>query len=229
MLLSYLAVLSKQPLWGLLGLTRPTPVATSYTMPIMPVEGIAAYVKPLKRFKSLKIKVDADSAKDILFEVKKHTSVKLRIDANEAWKDLDSFLKFQKRLVGMNIEFIEQPFPATMKAEYKELKKKTPFVLMADESIEDVADFALLCEQFHGVNIKLMKTGSLLKARDLIVEAKKFKMKSMMGCMIETSIGISYGMLFGGMVEYVDLDGFLLIDDPYKMVSESDGILSLKD
>jgi L-alanine-DL-glutamate epimerase-like enolase superfamily enzyme len=128
----------------------------------------------------------------------------------------------------MNIELIEQPFPSSMEAEYCELKKKTPYTLLADESIEDVASFADLATQFHAVNIKLMKTGSLIKARDLILEAKRNNMTAMMGCMIETSIGISYGMLFGGMVEYVDLDGFLLVkDEPFKLVSEQNGILSL--
>jgi hypothetical protein len=73
-----------------------------------------------------------------------------------------------------------------------------------------------------------MKTGSLIKARDFILEAKRHHMTAMMGCMIETSIGISYGMLFGGMVEYVDLDGFLLVkDEPFKLVNETNGILSL--
>ncbi|MBA2403855.1 MAG: dipeptide epimerase, partial [Bdellovibrionales bacterium] len=67
-----------------------------------------------------------------------------------------------------------------------------------------------------------------IKARDFIIEAKRHHMEVMMGCMIETTIGISYGMLFGGMVEYVDLDGFLLVkDEPFNLVEESDGILRL--
>ena len=73
-----------------------------------------------------------------------------------------------------------------------------------------------------------MKTGSLIKARDLIKEAHAHGMQVMMGCMVETTIGISYGMLFSGMVEYVDLDGYLLIkNEPFRLVTESEGILSL--
>jgi L-alanine-DL-glutamate epimerase-like enolase superfamily enzyme len=228
---AYLASFAKSAgknLGDYLGLPAPVAVETSFSMPIIPVNEIPEYLEKIKRFTSLKIKVNAETAEEMLGEIKKHTNVKLRVDANEGWSDLDTFMRFQETLKGMNIELIEQPFPSSMAAEYRELKKKTPYTLLADESIEDVASFADLATQFHAVNIKLMKTGSLIKARDLILEAKRNNMTAMMGCMIETSIGISYGMLFGGMVEYVDLDGFLLVkDEPFKLVSEQNGILSL--
>lgn len=211
-----------------LGLPKPMKVATSFSMPITAIGEIKDYLAPLERFQSLKIKVDAESGEEMLKEIKKHTSVKLRVDANEGWKDLDQFLKFEESLKGMNIELIEQPFPSSMINEYKELKKKTSHVLLADESIEDVGDFSELSKQFHAINIKLMKTGSLIKACELLNQAHQYNMKAMIGCMIETSIGISYGMLFGGLVEYVDLDGFLLIkDEPFRLVDETEGILSL--
>lgn len=226
--IAHLAAYQKQSISAFLGLPSPVSVPTSFSMPIIPVGEIKDYLAPLARFSSLKIKVDANVATEMLQEIVKYTNVKLRVDANEGWRDLDAFLRFQECLKGMNIELIEQPFPSSMREEYKELKKRTPYKLLADESIEDVGDFAELASQFHAVNIKLMKTGSLLKARDLILEAKRNSMSAMMGCMIETTMGISYGMLFGGMVEYVDLDGFLLVkDEPFKLVKESQGILSL--
>lgn len=226
--ISYFAKKSVQSVSDFLGLPPPKTVATSFSMPIIPVGEIAEYLAPLKRFQSLKIKVNADTGEEMLQEIKKHTTAKLRVDANEGWKDLDSFMRFQETLSGMNIELIEQPFPSTMSAEYRELKKRTPFKLLADESIEDVGDFSELAKQFHAVNIKLMKTGSLIVARDFLIEAKKHNLESMMGCMIETTIGISYGMLFTGLVEYVDLDGFLLVkDEPFHLVTEKEGLLSL--
>ncbi len=226
--ISYFAKKSVQSISDFLGLPPAITTSTSFSMPIMPVAEIKDYLAPLARFQSLKIKVDADTGEDMLREIRKHTSAKLRVDANEGWKDLNSFMRFQETLKGMNIELIEQPFPSSMSAEYKELKKHTPYKLLADESIEDVGDFSELATQFHAVNIKLMKTGSLVKARDLLKEAKKHNLEAMMGCMIETTIGISYGMLFTGMVEYVDLDGFLLVkDEPFHLVSEKEGLLSL--
>lgn len=227
-LLIYLARKNDQTITELLKLPAPVAVPTSFSMPITPIGEIADYLRPLTRFHAIKIKVDAETGTDMLKEIRKHTQAKIRVDANEGWKDLSSFLTFQETLKGMNIELIEQPFPSSMAEEYKELKKLTPYKLLADESIEDVADFSELSKQFHAVNIKLMKTGSLIKARELILEAKKHNMTAMIGCMIETTIGISYGMLFGGMVEYVDLDGFLLVkDEPFHLVSEAEGILTL--
>lgn len=227
-LLAYEAKKAGMDLYEYIDLKRPVLAMTSFSMPIMPVGEIRDYLKPIARFQSLKIKVDAESGADILAEIKKYTQVKLRVDANEGWRDFDQFMRFLKGLKGMNIELIEQPFPSSMQNEYIELKKVSPYKLLADESIEDVGDFELLSKQFHAVNIKLMKTGSLLRARDLILKAQVHGMESMMGCMIETSIGISYGMLFTGMVEYVDLDGFLLVkNEPFQVVQEELGILSL--
>jgi len=227
-MLSYLAKLQGRDLSSYLGLVAPKKVSTSFSMPIIPVNEIEEYLKPISRFTSLKIKVNAETGVDMLREIRKYTSAKLRVDANEGWNNFEDYLKFEKSLNGMNIELIEQPFPSSMNDEYKELKKITPYKLLADESIEDVGDFSELSKQFHALNIKLMKTGSLLKARDLLMEAKKFGLESMMGCMIETTIGISYGMLFSGMVEYVDLDGFLLVkNEPFHLVSEAEGQLTL--
>lgn len=227
-LIKFLANQANKSISSFLNLPAVSNVATSFSMPIIPINEIEEYLKPLSRFHSLKIKVNAESATDMLQEISRHTNVKLRVDANEGWTNLDEFMRFHEKLKGLNIELIEQPFPASLVNEYLELKKKTPYVLLADESIEDVANFESLANQFHAVNIKLMKTGSLLKARDLIQKAKAHNMTSMIGCMIETSIGISYGMLFSGMVEYVDLDGFLLIkDEPFRLVNEEEGILSL--
>ena len=227
-LLAYGAAKKGKNLSSYLNLKDSRPQITSYSMPIMPIGEIAEYLKPLDRFKSLKIKVNAESAFDMLQEIHKRTQVKLRVDANEGWSDLDEYLRFQEKIQGMNIELIEQPFPSHMHAEYRELKKISPYKLLADESIEDVGDFSELSGQFHAVNIKLMKTGSLIKARELIHEAKRHNLEVMMGCMIETTIGISYGMLFTGMVDYVDLDGFLLIkEEPFRLVKETEGIVSL--
>lgn len=227
-LLSDIAKSKGQTLTQYLELPAIQAVPTSFSMPIIPVNEIEDYLKPISRFKSLKIKVNAETGTEMLAEIRKHTNAYLRVDANEGWTDFDAFMKFQETLQGLNIDFIEQPFPSHLQDEYRALKKNTSYVIMADESIEDVGDFKSLSEQFHAINIKLMKTGSLLKARDLLLKAQAHQMKTMIGCMIETTIGISYGMLYSGMVDFVDLDGFLLVkDEPFHLVDEAEGILKL--
>ena len=120
LMLFFLASFAKhegESLGEFLKLPRMVNVATSFSMPIIPVNEIADYLTPIKRFSSLKIKVNAETAEDMLLEIKKHTSAKLRVDANEGWKDLESFFRFQETLKGMNIELIEQPFPSSMQNE----------------------------------------------------------------------------------------------------------------
>ncbi len=225
-LISDIAKSKNQTITEYLKLPAIKAVPTSFSMPIIPVNEIEDYLKPISRFKSLKIKVNAETGEEMLAEIRKHTNAFLRVDANEGWTDFDAFMKFQETLKGLNIDFIEQPFPSHLQDEYRALKKQTPYVIMADESIEDVGDFKSLSEQFHAINIKLMKTGSLIKARDLLLKAQAHNMKTMIGCMIETTVGISYGMLYSGMVDFVDLDGFLLVkDEPFHLVSEAEGIL----
>jgi L-alanine-DL-glutamate epimerase-like enolase superfamily enzyme len=226
--LSYFSSLQKKTLSEFLGLSSPRKVETSFSMPILPVGEIKDYLEKVKRFKSLKIKVNADSAVETIREVRKYSTQKLRIDGNEAWRDFESYKKFEETLKGAQVELIEQPFPSSMNEEYASLKRVTPYKILADESIEDVGDFSKLSQQFHAINVKLMKTGSLLRAKELIESAREYNLQVMMGCMIETTVGISYGMLFSGMVDYVDLDGFLLIkDEPFQLVKESEGQLSL--
>ena len=209
-------------------LEMPKQVSTSFSVPIVDVETIKDFVKDLKRFNSLKIKVNSETGLAMVKEVAKCTDQKLRIDGNEAWDNVESLLQFIQEIKDFNIEFIEQPMPSKMIEEYKYLKPLCPFDLIADESIEDKGNFSELKQQFHGVNMKLMKAGGYVNGLKIINEAKKNNLKIMIGCMIETSLGIysAYNLSYGA--DYLDLDGFLIIkDDPFKMLGEKDGLLFL--
>ncbi|MFA5583762.1 MAG: enolase C-terminal domain-like protein, partial [Bacteriovoracaceae bacterium] len=145
---------------------------TSFSMPIIPVGEIKEYIEKVNRFQHLKIKVNQETATEMLLEVAKHSNARLRVDGNEAWKDFDEFMRFQEKVSHLNISMMEQPFPSSCVDEYKRLKPLSKFELLADESIEDVGDFNELSQQFHSINIKLMKTGSLIRAKDFIDQAK---------------------------------------------------------
>lgn len=205
------------------------PITTSMSVPIMEPADVAAYLEGLKGFPSYKIKVNQDCAWDMVSAVAAVApGVPLRIDGNEAWTDLGDYLRFQDRLKGLPVEFIEQPFPAVRKDLYQDLHMRTPYIVMADESIEDTDNLEELATMFRAVNIKLMKTGSLLKGRDFLIKARQLGLKTMVGCMVETSLGISYAMHLGAWMDWADLDGFLLLkDDPFRLVTEEKGILTL--
>ncbi|OFZ20467.1 MAG: hypothetical protein A2X94_10655 [Bdellovibrionales bacterium GWB1_55_8] len=217
-----------KPVSEYLGLSAVEEVATCFSVPIMDPGKIQDYLAPLARFRSIKIKVDAQTGTETIREVSKHTQQCLRIDGNETWEDPDEFMRFVESLRGKNIDFIEQPMPASMEAAYGEILPLIPWPLIADESITDHADFASLQRQFSGVNIKLMKTGGYVRAIELLKEARARGMKTMLGCMVETSLGISSAMHLASLIDYADLDGFLLLkEDPFGLVEENGGLLRL--
>lgn len=218
-----------QPLHVFLKLPSPGTLATSMSVPIMDKLALPDYVANIRRFASIKIKVSAETARDMVHGVAQLApGTPLRIDGNEAWHELESFWAFHETLKGLNVEFIEQPFPAARKDLYQALHKRTPYVIMADESIEDADNLEELATMFGAVNIKLMKTGSLLKGRDFLIKARALGLKTMVGCMIETSLGISYAMQLQSLIDWADLDGFLLLkEDPFHLVTETEGILKL--
>lgn len=211
-------------------LPAPGPLHTSFSLPIMDLAEIGGFIKEhkLERFKYLKVKTDKDAAYDIIKEVAKHAPQPLYIDGNECWDDADLLLRFMERLRSFKIVFMEQPMPSKCREEYIYLKQKSPFELIADESVTDEADFDDLNKQFHGINMKLMKAGGYLNGISLLEQARKFNMKTMVGCMVETSLGISSALQLCADVDYIDLDGFLIVkNEPFGLVKENDGVLQL--
>src|SRR5260221_3477703 len=110
------------------------------------------------------------------------------------------------------------------------LKSRSPLPIFADESYVSAADAALCADCFHGVNVKLCKTGGVTRAHEALQAARKAGLKTMIGCMIETSIHISAAAHLAALADYLDLDGNLLItNDPWLGVSAASGLLSFAD
>ncbi|HSZ24598.1 MAG TPA: enolase C-terminal domain-like protein [Cytophagaceae bacterium] len=224
----YLAKKRNIPVYQELGLQKPGEIYTSYTLPIMEIGKVKNFIEEynLLRFKYLKIKIDQDNGRDLLDEVTKVTDLPLRVDANEAWQDVDNLLVFMEGCKRNNIQFIEQPLPSSKKEEYKYLKSRSPFELIADESVTNNIDIEEVALQFHGVNMKLMKAGGYLNGIKILQNAKKQGLKTMIGCMVETSLGIFSAINLCNDINYIDLDGhFLIENEPFNMVAESEGRL----
>ena len=146
----------------------------------------------------------------------------LIIDANEAYTNADDVISFMQQIHQYNIVLMEQPMPASCVDDYIAVKKANLFPIMADESICDDADFDLLTEQFNCVNMKLMKAGGYLNGMRIINEARARGLKTMIGCMVETSLGINSALQLCANVNYADLDGFLIVKkEPYQLVAET--------
>ena len=226
----YLCHADRTDIYTFLGIQNPRKVSTSFSLPIMKVSEIEKFYSDnnLQRFSKLKIKVNAETAGELLYELNRISKQPLIIDGNETWKNPDEVLTFMQSLKPYNIAIIEQPMPSSMVDEYIYLKPKSPFTLVADESICADADFEKLKTQFHGVNMKLMKAGGYLNGLRILNEAVKHGMHTMVGCMVETSLGISSAFHLCAGIEFADLDGFLIVkDEPFGLVKEHDGVLMI--
>lgn len=216
-------------IYELLKLSKPKAISTSYTVPIMPEEDLEVYLEKIKEFEFIKIKVNKDNAVSFCKKIASLTDKKLRVDGNEAWDSVEDYLVFEKEVSDLNIEFIEQPFSSDRADLYLKLKPISKFMLMADESITSKVDFDEIENCFHGINVKLMKARSFENAVSFLEEARKRNLKTMLGCMIETSLGISFAMNLYELVDYFDLDGSLLLkSDPYDFITLSNGKISFK-
>jgi L-alanine-DL-glutamate epimerase-like enolase superfamily enzyme len=129
------------------------------------------------------------------------------------------------------VEFIEQPMPASApRADWIWLKERSPIPIMADESYHTAEDVSFCQECFHAVNVKLMKAGGITPAFEALQAARKNGLKSMLGCMIETSVLISAAAHLAELTDFLDLDGNLLItNDPFLGVACDRGFLSFPD
>jgi L-Ala-D/L-Glu epimerase len=217
-----------QSMSELFSIPKPQTISTSFSLPIMDAADIKKYLEKNGNFKSYKIKVDKNTAIETVKMVQSLTDKKLRIDANEGFEHADEVMDFLSQVKVDQIEFLEQPLPSTSIEESKKLFKLSPVIIIADESVEDHANFSELKEMFHGINVKLMKTGGYITAIKLLAQAREHKMKTMIGCMIETSQGIWSAMQINSLADYLDLDGYLLIEnDPFNLVNNQKGQLSI--
>lgn len=223
----YVAILSGKTVPQLMGTNTISSVKTSFSIPIMETHKVAAFCQEnnLNRFSVIKVKVNKDNAYEFCSEVLKQVKVSIRIDANESFTSADEVIQFLEKLNAYDrIEFLEQPLHSSLHEEALELKKRSKVLLIADESVtkQDVTEYHL--DRFHGVNIKLMKAGGYIKGLKQVRQAQALGLKTMLGCMVETTLGISSALNIAGGVDYFDLDGFLLIkEDPFKLVSEENG------
>ncbi|MGZ3787177.1 MAG: enolase C-terminal domain-like protein [Bacteriovorax sp.] len=223
----YVSILSGKSVAQLLGCNVVSSVKTSFSIPIMEVGKVEAFIKEnnLHRFSVLKVKVNRDNAHDFCNEILRLTKVPLRVDANESFETATETMKFLSDFSDLKrLEFLEQPLKSHLHDEALLLKKLSPVLLMADESVTKEEINHYFPERFHGVNVKLMKSGGYLKAVKQLRQAKLLGLKTMLGCMVETSLGISSALNIAGGVDFYDLDGCLLIkEDPFKLISEENG------
>jgi len=219
----------EKPIHELLEIDTSKIPLTSFTIAIGDLDEIAQKIEEAAPYQILKVKLGTpDLDKDIIREIRKETDKLIRIDANEGW-NYETALDMCKWLADRNVEFIEQPFQADQLGESARLMESSPLPLYADENSINSFDIPNIAHAFDGINIKLMKCGSIEEGKRMINLAKFHDMKIMLGCMVESSVGITAAAQLAGEVDAADLDGNLLINnDPYLGVKVIDGRLELE-
>jgi L-alanine-DL-glutamate epimerase-like enolase superfamily enzyme len=213
--------------WGLSGENiRPT----SFTLGIASPDEIRAQVKDASDFESLKIKLGSDMDKEIIDAVSEATDQKIRVDVNQGWKDRSEALRMIEWLAVRGVELVEQPLPKDRKDDLFWLKERSPLPIIADEGVERSADLAEATHLYHGANVKLMKCGGMAEAYGMLIKAKELGLRTMLGCMTETSCAISAAAQMASLANWVDLDGALLIgNDPFDGAYISGGRVKVPD
>ena len=203
---------------------------TSFTIGIDKPDVIRKKVLEAERYPVLKVKVGVADDKVNMQALREVAPAKtVRVDANEGWKTKEQALEMIEWLAkDGHIEFVEQPMPAaTPVKDWVWLKQRSPLPIFADESYHLAKDVPQVAECFHGANVKLVKTGGVSGGFEALSAARKAGLKTMLGCMIESSILISAAAHLAELCDYLDLDGNILIsNDPYVGAIAEKGMVS---
>ena len=194
-------------LWGLSSERIPD---SNYTIGIAGIDEMVAKLKATPGWPIYKIKLGTDNDIEIVAELRKHTDAVFRVDANCGWT-VDDAIRYSHDLKELGVEFIEQPLPADQRLDQKRLHNESALPLVADESCISEQDVAECEGLFHGINIKLVKCGGLTPARRMIDDARQRGLKTMVGCMTESTVGISAIAQLLPLLDYVDMDGAALL------------------
>lgn len=199
----------QRPLYRHWGLDPATAPLTNYTIGIGPIEEMVAKIKE-KPWPVYKVKLGTDHDLDIIKALRAETHAAFRVDANTAWT-AEQTIALAPAFKALGVEFIEQPLKVEDREGMKAVFEQSVLPIIADESCQLEADVEACHGHFHGINIKLMKCGGLTPARRMIARARELDLQLMVGCMTESTIGISAIAHLAPLLDYVDMDGALLL------------------
>ena len=217
--------LLNKPVWQLLGLPRAGP-PTSWTIWLGDPDDMARRAEgAVRAFRRLKLKLGGADGLDVerVRAVRSVTDLPLQVDVNEWWS-LDEALDALPRLAELGVEYCEQPLEAGDDGG-RELRERSRVPIYVDEDCHTLADVAACAEIAHGINIKLAKSGGIREAIRMAHAARALRLGVMLGCMLESGLGIAAGCCVAPLCDHIDLDGNLLLsEDPCPGVELRDGV-----
>ncbi len=219
------------PVYRLFGLDPADAPVTTMSIGVDTPELTKQKVEEAADFPVLKIKMGIGRDEHTLEAIRAVTRKPLRVDANEGWKSKEEALdKIQWLQEDGGVEFVEQPMRGDLTADHAWLRERVTLPIIADEACTEIAVIPALASAYDGLNVKLDKAGGILEAHRWISVARALGMKTMLGCMVSSSIAVTAAAHLSPMVDYADLDGNLLIaNDPWRGVQVTKGRLVLPD
>jgi L-alanine-DL-glutamate epimerase-like enolase superfamily enzyme len=198
------------PVYRLWGLSTDTAPLSNYTLGIDTPEKMVAKLREMPGWPVYKIKLGTPDDLAIVRELRRHTDATFRVDANCGWT-AGQTIEFAPLLKKLGVEFIEQPLPPEDTEGARRAFENSALPLVADENCVTEADVDRCAGRFHGINIKLVKCGGLAAARRMIARARELGLQVMVGCMTESTVGISAIAQLLPLLDYVDMDGAVLL------------------
>jgi L-alanine-DL-glutamate epimerase-like enolase superfamily enzyme len=215
-----------EPVWRMLGLTRPS-VRTSFTIAMGAPEEMLAQARAASAFGTLTVKLGFDGDLEVARRLKLALpETSFRYDANEGWGREQAATALAV-LEDLDAELVEQPLPAADTEGMAWLKERTRVPLLADEAVLSLDDLDVVGDAYDGVVVKLAKAGGIAAAFALISACTELGLRVLLGCMVESSLGIAAGLQLAGLADHVDLDGALLLaDDPFTGIDVEGDLLT---
>ncbi len=197
---------------------------TSYTIGIDSPEVIREKVLDATGFKVLKIKLGRDNDRELIRTIRGVSDLPLYIDANQGWTDRAQAIDMIYWLHEQGALLIEQPMDKADLEGNAWLTGRSPIPILADEALQRLADLETIKGAYHGINIKLMKSGGMYEAHQMILRARLYGMKILIGCMSETSCATQAGISLAALCDWADLDGpWLTKNNPFEAPKMEDG------
>ena len=213
------------PVWRMLGLERTGP-PTSWTIWLGDPDDMARRAEKVRgRFKRLKLKLGGRDGLDVerVRAVRGVSEVPLQVDVNEYWS-LDEAVEALPQLQELGVEYCEQPLRAG-DPDGPELKRRSPLPIYVDEDCHTLDDIAACAERAHGLTVKLAKSGGIREAVRMAHAGRALGLGLMLGCMVESGLGVAAGAQIASLCDHVDLDGnLLLVEDPWPGVELVGGV-----
>ena len=218
-----------QPVWRLFGLDRTRVPVSCVTLGMASPEEMDEKLESLQGFPRLKVKLGAPGDVESLKRVRARHAGAIQVDANAAWSPADA-VRVLRAIEPLGIELVEQPVARGDLGGLRWVRERIGIPLFADESVHHLADVAALAGRVDGINLKLMKCGSLGEMRRMIHAARAHGMQVMLGSMVETSLALSAAAQLAPLADVLDLDGhWLLAHDPWAGAPREQGRIELSD